>query len=111
MGIREFYAQYMNRPGYEYRPDPLGRLGQGKWVKTAQGPEVPKPVPPTPPKGVQRKSDSAVSPQKTFRRFRLRNGRIIDEDGNDVPLDNLSKKERAWLFREWQLQNLKNTLD
>jgi len=65
MGIREFYAQYMNRPGHEYLPDPLGRLGQGKWVKTAQGPEaptppkpptVPKPVPPTPPKGAPQKN-------------------------------------------------------
>jgi len=86
MGIREFYAQYMNRPGFEYLPDPLGRLGQGKWVKTAQGPEAPtppkapvtpKPVPPTPPKGARKKPGLVDPPKKARGRYRLRNGRVL----------------------------------
>ncbi len=120
MGIREFYAQYMNRPGFEYLPDPLGRLGQGKWVKTAQGPEaptpprppvVPKPVPPTPPKGTSRKTENRNLQPKSFRRLKLKNGQIIDQDGNEAPFQSLSEKERFLLFNERKIRKLKDLFD
>ncbi len=120
MGIREFYAQYMNRPGFEYLPDPLGRLGQGKWVKTAQGPEAPtppkapvapKPVPPTPPKGARKKPGLVDPPKKARGRYRLRNGRVLDETGNEVPLEKLSEEEVLHLFRERRLHELKDLWD
>jgi|GEM_PF-1746322 len=120
MGIREFYAQYMNRPSFEYIPDPLGRLGQGQWKKTAQGPDaptppkppvVPKPVPPTTPKRGPKRIEAQKPHYRSSRHFKLRNGRVIDPSGNEVPFESLSEKERARLFREWQIQNLRNVFD
>jgi len=120
MGIREFYAQHMDRPGYEYVPDPLGRLGQGQWIKTAQGPDaptpprsptVPKPVPPIPPKGASRKTEGRNLQPRSFRRLKLKNGRIIDQDGNQIPFKDLSKDERIQIFREKRADDLKQLFD
>jgi len=107
MGIREFYAQHMNRPGFEYIPDPLGRLGQGQWKKTAQGPQAPtpskppvapKPVPPTRPKGAPSRNRKSPGRPKQAKRYRLKDGIIVDEYGNPIDPNSVSPDEWKQIY-------------
>jgi len=118
MGIREFYAQHMKRPGYEYIPDPLGRLGQGQSKKTAQGPEaptppkppvVPKPIPPTLPKGPPEKKRSKP-PRRWPKQFWLRDGVIIDKEGNTVPPETLTREEFRDLIKKHRREQIRKSL-
>ncbi len=113
MGIREFYARYMNRPDFEHLPDPPGRLGQGKWVKTAQSPEAPTPprppitpksVPPTPPRGAPNRKPT-TGRSRSAKGYRLKDGVIVDLSGNPVDPSSLSPSEVEAITRDhWRNQ-------